>query len=112
MIDELLKLSKIFKAGFTIELISGEIRQYVNFSKPYIVSYLTLIEIRQDKTTYNNIQHIPNNCIIGGWLDCDTNIFYIELNKVFKTQQEALKFARAYSQKAIYNSKTGHIIEV
>lgn len=111
MIDKLIELSKIFKAGFTVELIGGEICQYVNFSKPYIVSYKTLIVINKGNTNFYP-EHIPLNCIIGGWLDTDTGIFYIELNQVFKTQEEALIFAEVNSQKAIYDSKNGHVIKV
>jgi len=110
IINKLISLSKIFKDGYTVELNNGTINQYSNTDKPYIVSYLTLIEVRQDKTLYNNIQRIPNNCIIGAWLDTDTNIYYIELNKVFKSKRYALKIAKKFSQKAIYDNKHGVVI--
>ena len=112
MIDELIKLSKIFKDGFTIELKDSKIQQYARTDKPYIVSYLTLIEVRKDKILYNNVQHIPSSCIIGGWLDKDNNTYYIELNKVFKLKSKALLYAKKYNQKAIYNLKTEEVINV
>jgi len=111
MIDELLKLSKIFKAGFTIEVIGGEICQYGYYDKPFIVSYKTLIKITDKTIDYISLD-IPDNCIIGGWLDTDTNVFYIELNLAFDTEAHALTVAEAFNQKAIYNLKTGVVTSV
>jgi len=112
MIDELLKLSKIFKEGFTVEYKNGELNQYTNYDKPFIVSYKTLIEIRLDKIVYDNLQDIKDNCIIGGWFDSDVNIYYIELNLAFDTREHALTVAKAFNQKATYNLKTGEVIGV
>jgi hypothetical protein len=112
MIDKLLQLAKIFKTGFTVELIGGEICQYGHYDKPYIVSYLTLIEIRPDKVIYNNIQHIPTNCIIGGWLDVNTDTYYIELNNAFKDKATAMVFAQSMNQGFIYNSRNGKQVRV
>ena len=107
MIDELLKLSKIFKAGFTVEYKNGELNQYTNYDKPFIVSYKTLIEIRLDKIVYDNLQDIKDNCIIGGWFDSNTNTYYIEINKVFKSVYKAEAYAIEHNQKAFYNIRTG-----
>jgi len=112
MIDKLIQLSKIFKDGYTVEINNGVINQYNNTDKPYIVSYLTIIEVRNDKTLYNNVQHIPSKCIIGGWRNTDTNTYYIELNKAFKNKAYALKIAKKYSQKAIYDNNRSEIIYV
>jgi len=108
--DELIKLSKIFKDGYTVQLKDNKLNQYKDYDKPFIVSYLTVIEVRQDKIVYSNVQHIPDKCIIGGWMD--GNIFYIELNKAFKNKQYALKIARKYNQKAIYDIRTGDVLNV
>ena len=111
MIDKLIQLSKIFKDGYTVQLKDNRLNQYSNIDKPYIVSYKTIIKITGNNTpTYTNINLIPDNCIIGGWLDNDTNIYYIELNKVFKDRDKALIFAIQHNQKAIYNIKTNKII--
>ena len=106
-IDKLIKLSKIFKEGYTVQLKDNKLNQYTNYNKPFIVSYLTVIEIRGNKILYTNVQHIPSTCIIGGW--ADNNIFYIELNKAFKNKEYALKIAKKYNQKAIYDIRTGAI---
>ena len=108
IIDELIKLSKIFKEGYTVQLEDNKLNQYTNYNKPFIVSYLTVIEIRQDKIVYSNVQHIPTKCIIGGWMD--NNIFYIELNQAFKDKNEALIFAIQNGQKAIYDIRIGALI--
>ena len=122
MINELLKLSRIFKHGFTIELKEGKINQYTNYDKPFIVSYKTIVTI-----DYNNLQYkakltpqptlkiegkIPLNCIIGGWHDTDINIYYIELNLAFDTKEHAITVAETLNQKAIYDIRTGNVIEV
>lgn len=110
IINKLIQLSDIFKDGFTVELKDGKINQYNNIDKPFIVSYLTVIEIKDNKPLFKNIQHIPLNCIIGGWLDKNTNIYYIELNHTFKFLDKALYKAKILNQKAIHNIFGGEII--
>ena len=113
MINKLIQLSKIFKEGFTVKVKNGIITQYNNANKPYVLSYKTLIEIHP---IINGIKYInaniPNKCIIGGWLDTDTNTYYIALNKTYKNKSYTLKIAKKYDQKAIYNSNTGEVIYV
>jgi len=111
MIDELLKLSKIFKEGFTVELKEGKINQYKSYDKPFIVSYSTLIKVTDKAIEYISLK-IPDNCIIGGWFDSDTNTYYIELNKTFNHIDLAWYFAKYYNQKAFYNLITGEVITV
>lgn len=109
--DKLIQLSKIFKEGFTIELKeSYKINQYSNMNNRYIVSYLTIIEIKDNKPIFKNIQHIPSNCIIGGW--ADNYSYLIELNKAFKSKKLALKFAKSWNQKYIYDLLTHKCIKV
>ena len=110
MIDKLIELSKIFKDGFTVELKDGEINQYTNYNKPFIVSYKTIIEIRSVITTYNKNLVIPDNCNIGGWFDNDISTYFIELNQTFKYKKDAILFAKKYNQKAIYNTKSRKVI--
>lgn len=112
MIDKLIQLSDIFKEGFTVEINDNRINQYSNTDKPYILSYQTLIEIRLNSSTIFHKVKLPNKCIIGGWLDNDTSTYYIELNKTYKNKSYALRMAKKYNQKAIYNSNTGEVIYV
>jgi len=115
-IDKLIQLSKIFKEGFTVEVKNDNIQQYNNANKPYVLSYKTIITIDKNRlaTTYNRLILYKsfNNCIIGGWLDSDTNIYYIELNKAYKNKSYALKMAKKYNQKAIYDYERGVVIKV
>ena len=111
IIDNLIQLSKIFKDGFTIAVNNGNIEQ-VNITKGYVVSYKTIISINLN----NNIPklhdcNIPLNTIVGGWLDKDENIYYIELNTIFRDKDKALIYAIKYSQKCIYDIKTGKTID-
>jgi len=111
MIDELIKLSKIFKEGFTVKIKNGNMSQYNNIDKPYVLSFRTVAEIHENGIIFNNV-NIPDKCIIGGWRDSDTNTYYIELNRTYKNKAYALKIARKSKQKMIYNSNTGVVIHV
>lgn len=110
--EQLIKLSEIFKQGFTVQLKDNRLVQYSNSKKPYIVSYKLIIGVGTVTTTYNRRVKLTNNCIIGGWFDKDIDTYFIELNKAFKTGIEATKFAWKHNQKAIYNIATGDVIEV
>lgn len=109
-IEQLIKLSKIFKQGFTVECSGHELKQYTNYKKPYIVSYKTIIEISDTKINYKNMDKLPYDCIIGGWSNGGT--YFIEINKAFKGAIEAMKFAWKHKQQAIYDIRTGDVIEV
>ena len=111
-IEQLVKLSKIFKEGFTIKCEGHKLKQYTDYNKPFIVSYKTIIEITDNGINYKNMDNLPTNCIIGGWLDIDTNTYYIEINKTFILKSMAIAYAQDNNQKAIYNIRTGEIIEV
>ena len=110
--EKLVKLTTIFENGYTVELKNWQINQYCNMSKPYIVSYKTLIAINtlNDNKTFCYTS-IPKNCLIGYWVDSD-KIGWIEVNKAFKYKWQALKFAKRHRQKYIYNYKNGGVIGV
>ena len=116
IIDKLIQLSKIFKEGFTVKLKNDNIQQYNNANKPYVLSYKTILIINKNSltTTFNRLVLYEsfNNCIIGGWLDVDTNTYYIELNKVYANKYYALKIAKKFKQKAIYDSNKQEVIKV
>ncbi|GAH07175.1 unnamed protein product, partial [marine sediment metagenome] len=90
--------------------------QYSNTNKPYIVSYKTLIEIDRNtnypfKVKYHKINDLKlEKCVIGAWLNTDTNIYYIELNRTFKDKNEALIFAIKHSQECIYDMNNHKVI--
>jgi len=107
--DKLIQLSKIFSSGFTVNIDNGIISQF-NKKSGYIVSYKTLLTINNDKVTI--INSIPNKAILGGWRDKDTNIYYIEVNKVFNTLNQALNNAKELNQKAIWDISNNKEIEV
>jgi len=116
-IEQLIKLSEIFKQGFTVECKNGKLNQYTNYDKPFIVSYKTIIKIK-DTPEFKNTNkviiyketNIPDNCVIGGWFDSDTNTYYIEINKVFSSVYKAESYAIEHNQKAFYNIRTGKTI--
>jgi len=111
-IDNLIKLSKIFKDGFTIARRNGDIEQ-VNINTGYVVSYKTIITINlNNNTTKLHDCKIPLNTTIGGWLNKDENIYYIELNTIYQHKNNALIAAKAYKQKAIYDLNKQEVIKV
>ena len=112
-IDKLIQLSEIFKQSFTVEVKNGDISQYTNISKPYIVSYHTILEIHNNNKTFKQtVLYDVNNYIVGGWLDKETNTFYIELNKAFHNKRLALIFGKQHKQKHIYDLNKQEIIKV
>jgi len=119
ILESLIDLSNIFKQGFTIKLNqeTNEFNQYSSTKKPFIVSYKTIISINKNiyphNITYHKVDTLElNNCIIGAWFDPETNIYYIELNKVYSSKSYALKIAKKYNQKAIYDLKKELVIYV
>ncbi len=102
-VDKLIQLSKIFKEGFTIAINGGKIEQ-VNINKGYVVSYKTIITINLNRN--NIILHdckIPLYTHVGGWLDKNTIIYYIELNTIYRFKRIALAEGKILKQKAIYD---------
>ena len=112
-IEQLINLSKIFKQGFTVELKNGDLSQYSNYIKRYIVSYKTIVlhDSNVGTLTILPLQGIPDKCIIGGWLDF-SGVYHIELNKAFYKLRTAIKYAKNNKQQAIYNIRTGNILKV
>lgn len=111
-IDKLIQLSKIFKAGYTVEIKNGEIQQYNDVHKPYIVSYTTIVEIHENINKFKTTDINTAYCLIGGWFNKDTNIYHIEFNMAFHNKRLALIFARQQKQKAIYNLVTQETIHL
>ena len=110
IIEELIQLSKIFKDGYTVQLKDNKLSQYTNYNKPFIVSYLTVIEVKQDKIVYSNVQHIPSKCIIGGWYNGENNTYYIELSKAYSVWNYAIKQAKLNKQTHIFDIKRNEAI--
>lgn len=112
IIDKLVQLSKIFKNGFTIVRKNGQIEQ-PNINTGYVVSYKTIITINlNNNSTKLHKCNIPLNTVIGGWLDKEKNIYYIELNMILRHKGYALMTAKKYKQKYIYDLNEGRAIKV
>ena len=110
LFEDLIKLSKIFKKGFTVELKNNELNQYTNYKKPYIVSYKTIITVKNNKLKYQNFMNIPDKCIIGGWYNNENNTYYIELNKAYSVWNYAIKQAKLNNQTHIFDIKRNEAI--
>lgn len=114
-IDKLIQLSKIFKKGFTIQISNNDILQYTNKQYKYVVSCETILTISNSHIKYHAIKNLDDKlkyCFIGGWLDKDDNIYYIEFNRIFSSEGYALEIAKKYKQKYIYDLNEGKEIKV
>ncbi len=115
--ETLTDLSDIFTEGFTVTRKQGKFNQYNNPKKPFIVSHTPIITLDKNtfppKIKYHKLKALKlENCIIGGWIDTDTQLYYIEINKTFKSMVDALVFAYKHKQLYIYNMGTQKAIEV
>lgn len=115
--ETLTNLADIFTEGFTITLTEGKYNQYSNTKKPYVVSFKPILTLETSIFPPTIVYHKLNalklhKCIIGGWLDKDTGLYHVEVNKTFKHMIDALKFAYKHKQQYIYNMNTQKAIEV
>jgi hypothetical protein len=99
------------KQDFIIDIEGGCDGRYVvgvknlyKGSNPSIEPYLQLL-------VRNELKEGMHDCI-GGWMDKDTNTYYLDSN--FKVEQlgTALKIAKDNNQKDIYDTVLGLVIEV
>ena len=109
---DLIALSKLFKEGFTIEVKDGQLRQFCGKDRPFIVGHKPLITINSDKSTKYHTDKVPENGIIGGWLNGKTLVYLITSNLAFRTKRHALQIAKTLKQKYIYNIILGECIKV
>lgn len=114
LLNDLVKLSEIFKNGFTVVWDGSKLNQYIYNTSIYIVSYDTVVTLHAGhfKKYHNNNIPLSNTYIFGGWYDSDADIYYIEICKSFSSLKRAIDFAKKKNQKYIYNMKTGCVIDV
>ncbi len=115
--ETLTDLSNIFTEGFTITHKHGKFNQYIDTKKPFIVSHTPIITLDKNtyppKITYHKLKELKlENCIIGGWLDTDTQHYYIGVNKTFNHMTDALIFAYRHKQLYIYDMNKQKAIKV
>lgn len=113
IVNKLIKLSEIFKDGFTVDIKpDGSINQ-ISHNTGYVISLKTIITI---DTNNGNVKmsNMDNDItgIIGGWLDTDTGIYYIEKNTIKKNKAIAIRTGIEYNQKAIFDIKNNTVIEL
>jgi len=98
----------INKQNFTIKLNSSKSR--------YIVSIKNLykgVNPSNDTDLRNNINKIIESkqfCSIGGWMDTETNIYFIDANLHIDNLSFALIAATTNKQKAIFDTLTNKVI--
>lgn len=114
LLNDLVKLSEIFKIGFTVVWDGSKLNQYMYNTSSYIVAYDTVVTIHTGhfKKYHNNNIPLSNKYIFGGWYDIDDDIYHIEICKSFSSLNRALEFARNKNQKYVFDMKTNENIKV
>jgi len=110
--ENLIALSRLFPEGFTVAIRDGKLSQFSDKNRPFIVSHKPLVTINPDKTIKYHNGKIPENGVVGGWLDKETHTYHIELNQIFSSLQLAQRFAKENHQKYIYDNIKGECIKV
>ncbi len=68
-----------------------------------------------DSNLIINIANILTNCnydSVGGWLDKNTNIYYLDANKHFAVLEEAISEGKENKEVAIYDTKENKVINL
>ena len=105
--------------------IINKINAKVDFTYPnetlrYLVGVINLYQGSNPSQEYKNIYEDVYKAVkdagaqrtIGGWLDKETNKYDVDLGCSFSDLDVALDWARAYNQKAIYDSVKDKVIYV
>jgi len=99
----LLKYAKQHPQGFTIFIDTFKIHEL----KPdQTIRYAIALTNNDNKHKVKMLLKGLNKefkGFIGGWMDKDTNIYYIDLVTVERSLNKALSIAHEYKQKAIYD---------
>lgn len=82
----------------------------------YIVSYKNIFTGKNPSLDFNLVKKVSNTlknencCSIGGWMDKNTNLYYLDCNKHFYYLKDALTFAKLNSQIAIFDTYKKQVI--
>jgi len=94
--------------GFTVYLKNGKVTSKI--FKRYVVAYKTIIEIHDYYIVFNG--KLKDTSYYGGWYDKEDNKYIIENVKLYNNLKYALKIAKKYKQKYIYDLKENKEIKV
>lgn len=100
---ELIQYAKNHKEGFTIYIDSFKIHEL----KPdqtirYAIALTNNDNKHKVKMLLNGINKNYKG-FIGGWMDKDTNIYYIDSVTINRNLSKSIILAKKYNQKAIYD---------
>ena len=95
------------KNGFTINFNINKARHkkgfYVALTDNSSYNIDTAINTLLDLRILFLKEPINKTFYIGGWIDSKTNLFYLDLTIWINNKQDALKVARQYNQKAVFD---------
>ena len=89
-----------------------------NLNRRYIVSYKNIYtgknpSLQSDLCVkISDILEKENCCSIGGWMDKNTDLYYLDCNKHFFYLSDALNFARLNNQIAIFDNYKKEVLNL
>uniref|UniRef100_UPI0032167C8C hypothetical protein n=1 Tax=uncultured Draconibacterium sp. TaxID=1573823 RepID=UPI0032167C8C len=99
MVNEIFKIAQANPYGFTYNLKTKRAVKY-----GYCVAYKETQNCFGKAGLLKALEHsLQHEQIIGGWLNSENNFYYFDSVKIFKSKNEALKFARENEQIAIFD---------
>jgi len=99
------------KQDFTVDIIESKKRYVVSNRELYkgtnpSIEPDLIVEVNE---ALNNKERFDS---LGGWLDKDTGIYYLDLNDHYHDLEVALSVAKSNNQLAIYDKVEGKVITV
>lgn len=108
IVDKLMFIAKKNPDGFTVRITDFS-TIYFGYSASYDATQNSFN--REDLKKV--VQHaLDNDKIVGGWYDEQDNLYYFDSSKIFYSESEAIEFAKANNQKAIFNLTEGITIDL
>lgn len=89
-----------------------------NLNRRFVVSYKNIFTGKNPSLEFNlskkisDILENENCCSIGGWINKDTNLYYLDCNKHFFYLMDALNFARLNNQIAIFDNHKKEVLNL
>lgn len=106
LLNKLLEYARQNREGFSVYV--DEMGDFYPIKNKlwYIVSEKTIITINKTNDVRFHSSDVGKG-YYGGWLDKDTNMYFIEKNRVFLSRKRAIAFGVEHSQKAIWDAFNG-----
>ena len=108
MLKKVQRIAKMYKDGFTLNLYNFDL-----ITEGFAVAYKETQNSHSLESINNCIDHaLKHDKIVGGWYNSENLTYYYDSVKVFKSEEDALKFAKENDQIAYFNLNLGITVNV